>query len=59
MYINKKPYLISRYGFLNLFKIFFKNFPVYEPFTFDTSFGVPVAIIVPPLSPPSGPKSII
>lgn len=39
--------------------ISFKNWPVYERGFFATSSGVPVAIISPPLSPPSGPKSIM
>lgn len=40
-------------------KIFLRYSPVYDPLTFATSSGVPFAIIFPPLSPPSGPRSII
>ena len=39
-------------------KIGFKYLPVYDFSTLATCSGVPLAIIVPPLSPPSGPKSI-
>lgn len=37
----------------------FKYLPVWDASTFTTSSGVPVTTIVPPLSPPSGPKSIM
>ena len=40
-------------------KYFFTYCPVYEFFFFAISSGVPIAITVPPLSPPSGPISII
>ena len=40
-------------------KYFFKNFPVCDLSFFIICSGVPVATISPPLSPPSGPKSII
>ncbi len=36
----------------------FKYFPVNDAFTFATSSGVPCATTCPPLSPPSGPRSI-
>ena len=41
------------------YNTFLKNSPVYDSFDLATSSGVPVAITVPPPSPPSGPKSII
>ena len=42
-----------------IYYIFFKNFPVYDLSFFTICSGVPTAIISPPPSPPSGPKSII
>ena len=40
-------------------KYFFKNFPVYDLSFFTICSGVPIPTTSPPLSPPSGPKSII
>ncbi len=44
---------------VQFFKYFFKYCPVYEALTLATCSGVPLAIIRPPASPPSGPRSII
>lgn len=41
------------------FKIFSRKCPVYDSFTFTTFSGVPCATIIPPLVPPSGPRSIM
>lgn len=41
------------------FKYFFTYCPVYDTLLFAISSGVPCAITVPPLSPPSGPMSIM
>ncbi len=41
------------------FSTFFRNLPVWDSFTSATSSGVPFATIVPPLFPPSGPRSIM
>ena len=49
--VRKKSQLIP--------KIFRKACPVYEFSTRETSSGVPQATTLPPLSPPSGPKSMI
>lgn len=43
--------------FIN-YNIFLKYFPVYDFSSLHNSSGVPHLIIYPPLSPPSGPKSI-
>ena len=42
-----------------VYKIFLRYSPVYDSLTVATSSGVPFATIFPPLSPPSGPGSII
>ena len=47
-----------QYAIIN-YKTFFKYSPVNEVLIVDTDSGVPSAIINPPPSPPSGPKSII
>lgn len=44
---------------LSYSKYFFKNWPVWLFSFFTICSGVPTCTIVPPLSPPSGPKSII
>ena len=47
------------FGCVHYYNTFFKNSPVYDSLHFAICSGVPVAMIVPPLSPPSGPRSII
>ncbi len=41
------------------FKTSLRNCPVYEALSSATSSGVPMAMTIPPPSPPSGPRSII
>ena len=64
IYINHSNILFflvffSFFFIFSPYNIFFKNWPVYDSLTLATSSGVPVATILPPISPPSGPKSII
>ena len=47
------------YNSFSLVKNFLKYLPVYDSLTLQISSGVPCAIIVPPPSPPSGPRSIM
>ena len=53
--MSKKDIPIDIY----LSKYFFKNFPVSDSGFLEICSGVPIATILPPASPPSGPKSII
>lgn len=66
------PTVLQHYDFIVLFsstcccirnrsrsRIGFRYLPVYDSETSATFSGVPVATIVPPLSPPSGPRSIM
>lgn len=48
-----------RCGVFYLFKSFLRYCPVYDSLTSATCLGVPAATTEPPLSPPSGPRSII
>ncbi len=55
--LNSKKY----YGnyISEIYKYFLTYCPVYDFLFLTTSSGVPLAITVPPLSPPSGPMSMI
>jgi len=56
-WVDTHPFRIIK--IIYFFKYFSKNLPVYDSSTLQIFSGVPSATIVPPASPPSGPKSIM